>query len=221
MEVLSLLVKYQEGLFSGLMVTLALVGITWIGGIGIGTWMGWLAAGKAPLVSTLSQVGAFILSSIPILVVLFWFHYPAQSLLNVVIDPFWTAAFALTLANVFVVSEIVRSSLDNFPRQYESIGRVCGLSEQTIFRRIKLPLILRHIASPLLISQVTALQATLFASLISVEELFRVVQRINAVEYKPVELYTALALLFLVVCAPLNLLAYVYRRRANAYGAQY
>ena len=57
------------------------------------------------------------------------------------------------------------------------------------------------------------LQATLFASLISVDEIFRVAQRINAVEYKPVEVYTALALFFLLVCLPLNGVALLLRHR--------
>ena len=47
----------------------------------------------------------------------------------------------------------------------------------------------------------------LFASLISVNEIFRVAQQINAQIYRPVEIYTALGVLFLVVCLPLNGLA--------------
>jgi ABC-type amino acid transport system permease subunit len=72
---------------------------------------------------------------------------------------------------------------------------------------IQAPIILRQILPSLLTIQVSMLQATLFASLISVEEIFRVAQRINAVIYKPVEIYTALALLFLLICLPLNGLA--------------
>jgi ABC-type amino acid transport system permease subunit len=52
------------------------------------------------------------------------------------------------------------------------------------------------------------LQSTLFGSLISVEEVFRVAQRINATAYQPVQIYTALALFFLLLCLPLYLLAY-------------
>ena len=55
--------------------------------------------------------------------------------------------------------------------------------------------------------QVVMLHATLFASLISVEEIFRVAQRINSSIYRPVEIYTALACFFLLVCLPINLLA--------------
>ena len=57
------------------------------------------------------------------------------------------------------------------------------------------------------------LQTTLFASLISVDVIFRIAQRINAQVYKPVEIYTALAVLFLIVCLPLHGLAHWLRVR--------
>jgi len=57
------------------------------------------------------------------------------------------------------------------------------------------------------------LQATLFASLISVEDLFKVAQRINSMIYKPVEIYSALGIFFLLVCLPLNGLALWLKKR--------
>jgi ABC-type amino acid transport system permease subunit len=57
------------------------------------------------------------------------------------------------------------------------------------------------------------LQLTLFASLISVEEIFRVAQRINATIYQPVEIYTALAIFFLIICLPLNGLAIYLKKK--------
>ena len=59
----------------------------------------------------------------------------------------------------------------------------------------------------LLMIQVNMLQSTLFSSLISVPEIFRVTQQINAQIYKPVEIYTALGVLFLLICLPMNGLA--------------
>ena len=60
---------------------------------------------------------------------------------------------------------------------------------------------------------VVMLHMTLFASLISVDELFRAAQRINAQIYKPVEIYSAVGLFFLLVSLPLNGLALYLRRK--------
>jgi ABC-type amino acid transport system permease subunit len=57
------------------------------------------------------------------------------------------------------------------------------------------------------------LHTTLFASLISVEEIFRVAQRINAQIYRPVEIYTALGVFFLLVCLPVTGFAFWLKRK--------
>jgi ABC-type amino acid transport system permease subunit len=46
-----------------------------------------------------------------------------------------------------------------------------------------------------------------------VQELFRVTQQINSLIYKPIEIYTALAVFFIAICLPLNLLAYWLKKK--------
>ena len=206
-EILSIIVQYREGLLQGLLVTLELCVITWVSGIAIGTLVGSLSAQYPHFVGKPVKVFSFFLSGVPILVLLFWLHYPLQEMLGVVIHPFFTAALALSLVNIFAVSGIVKPALVEFPNQYIIAGKVCGLSNKAIFKSIQFPIIFRQILPSLLTTQVNMLQLTLFASLISVEEIFRVSQRINASIYKPVEIYTALAIFFLLICLPLNGLA--------------
>ena len=47
----------------------------------------------------------------------------------------------------------------------------------------------------------------------TVDEIFRIAQRINSEVYKPVQIYSALALLFLAVCLPMHGVAMLLRRR--------
>ena len=54
---------------------------------------------------------------------------------------------------------------------------------------------------------------SLFGSLISVEEIFRISQQINSQLYRPVEIYSALAILFVAVSLPLNMLANYLRNK--------
>ena len=111
------------------------------------------------------------------------------------------------------MADQVRGVLQDFPRQYLIAAKVTGLTRrQTIFR-IQLPLVLRQIIPGLLLLQVTMMHTTLFASLISVEEIFRVAQRINAQVYRPVEIYTALGVFFLLVSLPINGFAFWLKTR--------
>lgn len=207
MSILDIIITYRAGLLSGLLVTLKLCLIIWSSGIIVGTLLGYLGRRfQVGIGSSLSSV-SFILSGIPVLILLFWLHYPLQALLNISINPFYTAAFALSIINIITVADIVRTALTNFPDQYRLAAKVCGLTNKETFLKIEFPIILRQIIPTVLSAQVNMLQLTLFASLISVEEIFRVAQRINALVYKPIEIYTALAIFFLIICLPLNGLA--------------
>jgi polar amino acid transport system permease protein len=213
MNVFEILIKYRDGFLQGLSVTVKLCLIIWVAGLVLGALLGIAGAKWRTAVGIPSRILSFVLSSIPALVILFWFHYPLQSLLNVIINPFYTAAFTLSLINVFSISDVVRGALIEFPEQYLVAARVCGLSEAQTVWRIQFPIVLREIIPTLLILQVGMLQMTLFASLISVDEIFRVAQRVNAQIYRPIQIYTALGLFFLTICLPINALALGLRRR--------
>ena len=213
MSTFDLLYKYRADFLTGLMVTLKMCAIIWPVGILVGTLLGAAGAKWRRAVGWPSKAASFVLGGIPILVFLFWLHYPVQSLLEVVIDPFYTSVTALGIVNALLVADTVRSVFINFPQQYLMAARVCGLSPRSTFLRIQLPIVFRQILPGILLIQVAMLQATLFASLISVDEIFRVAQRINSRVYRPVEIYTALAVLFLVVCLPMHGFAFWLRSR--------
>jgi ABC-type amino acid transport system permease subunit len=212
MNVFDILANYYPAFLKGLSVTLQLCAVIWGSGLILGSLLG-LAGAKIAPVAFASRSISFVLGSVPLLVFLFWLHYPAQAMFDVVIDPFYTAAFTFSVVNIFGVADVVRGALFDFPRQYLTAAKVTGLTpRQTVFK-IQLPLILREILPTLMLLQVSMLHVTLFASLISVEEIFRVAQRINAQIYRPVEIYTALGVFFLAVCLPVNGFAYWLKKR--------
>ena len=213
MSVLDILLTYHMAFLQGLRVTLELCAVIWTSGLVLGTVLGVVGANKSKSWGRFIHGMSFAFSAIPTLVVLFWLHYPAQAVFNVVIDPFFTASLTLSLVNIFGVGETVRQAVTDFPKQYIIAGQVCGLPPRDIVTKIQLPILFRQLLPSLMIQQVGMLHATLFASLISVEEVFRVAQRINSTIYRPVEIYTALAFFFLLVCLPINLTAAYLKKR--------
>ena len=207
LSTLDIIIQYKEALLRGLFVTLELCFIIWIVGIIIGILFGYLSSRFKNSFGVILRTIFFILGGIPILVLLFWFYYPAQTMLQVNIPPFWVTVFVLSLINIFSVSELVRNSLVIFPDEYKLAAKVCGLSAKDTFLKIEFPIVFRQIIPGLLNIQVNILQLTLFASLISVEEIFKVAQEINSQIYEPVQIYSTLAIFFLIICLPLNGLA--------------
>jgi ABC-type amino acid transport system permease subunit len=213
MTVLDILINYHMAFLQGLGVTLQLCGIIWSVGLVLGISLGVVGANYKKTWGRFTRATSFAFSAIPSLVVLFWLHYPAQALFDVVIDPFYTASFTLALVNIFGVGEFVRQAVVDFPKQYIVAGQVSGMTPKQIVQHIQVPILFRQLLPSLLVLQVGMLHATLFASLISVEEIFRVAQRINSTIYRPIEIYTALALFFLLVCLPVNLIAALLKKR--------
>jgi polar amino acid transport system permease protein len=213
MAVLKIILEYREAYFSGLFVTLELCLIAWLIGIGVGSVVAFSAEWLPRLVGWPMNTLSRITEAIPILVLLFWLHYPVQTALGIVVDPFLTTAAMLTVLNSLAVFGILHRSICEVPKELIEVARVCGVARRRIFWSIKLPLALRSAAGPLTSAQVNVLQLSIFGSLISVGELFRTAQRVNAQIYKPIEVYTGVALFFLMVCLPLNLLARHLERR--------
>jgi ABC-type amino acid transport system permease subunit len=213
MSVLDILITYHMAFLQGLLVTLQLCAVVWTCGLTLGVVLGVISANYARTWGRFTHGMAFAFSAIPTLVVLFWLHYPAQATFNMVIDPFYTAALTFALVNIFGVGELVRQAVVDFPKQFIIAGKVCGLQQRDLVLKIQLPILFRQILPGLMTQQVVMLHTTLFASLISVEEIFRVAQRINSTIYRPVEIYTALAFFFLLVCLPINLTAYYLKKR--------
>jgi len=215
MDLIEILDKYQVALLGGLKVTFYLCLIIWSAGIFLGGLLGVLGAAYSKVLGRALESVSYLVRAIPVLVLLFWFHYPFQYLLDITIHPFITAALTISLVNIFLTSDLVRGVLLQFPESFVESAKVCGLSPTQSLFHIKLPIVLRQLIPPLMALNTQMLQITIFASLIAVEELFRVAQRINSIEYRPVEVYTGMAFFFLLICLPVNALATWLQSRFN------
>jgi polar amino acid transport system permease protein len=211
--ILDILRQFGPGLLRGLVVTLKLTLTIWVIGIPSGVVLAIAELQFPRSVGLLGRGLAFVITSIPVIVLLFWFYYPFQTVLGLQFEPFVTAVVTLTLVNSFSVAELIRPAIAAFPQGYVAAAKVAGLRKAVIVRRIQLPFIAREVLPGVLFLQVVMLQATIFASLISLEEIFRITQQINAQIYRPVQVYSALAIFFLAICLPLNLIALLLQRR--------
>jgi len=208
MDVLDIISEYRNLFLEGLGNTLLLVAFIYPIGLTIGTILGIFTYKYKKSFGYLSRAFSTLIAATPILVILFWLHYPLQYMLDVVIPPFYTSVFAISLVAIFLVSDIIYNSLIDFPQQYVSSAKVCGLDSKTIILKIQLPIIFRQVLPSILNILVVILQTTLFTSLISVNELFRVSQQINAEIYKPVEIYTALGIFYVGISLIIFAIAY-------------
>ena len=207
-----LLTKYWPMLIEGLGTTLSLCLIGWTGGLVFGVIIGGFAFTSRHIGNALNYC-SFSLSSLPILIVMVWLHYPAQSLLGIVIDPFYTTAICITVYNALAVASLTEQTLREFPTRYIAVASNLGIPHSMQLTKIVFPILLRQLLPAILPQQVQVIHVTMFASLISVDELFRMGQRIIVREYDPVTLYSFLAIFYLALSLPLLLTARITKHR--------
>lgn len=213
MDFVDILIEYKQGFWQGLKVTLELCFLVWLLGICAGTLLGILGATYKKSVGNILRVITTVVSGVPIIVLLFWLYYPMQQQLNLDISPFKIAVLALGLVNTLMVADLVKNAIQELPKQYLVSAKVSGLSEKSTLLKIKIPLIFKQLVGPILLVQISMLHNSIFASLINVDDIFRQIQRINAMVYKPIELYSTLALFFILISVPLSLLANYLKRK--------
>lgn len=213
MTVWDILARHGPELLNGLQVTLALCLICWSTSFLVGGLIGFAGARSPTAIGIPLRAVSALLAGVPPIVFLFWLYYPAQAVFNIVVDPFITAATAISIMGAFLVADAVRGIIADFPNQFVIAARVCGFSEREILTRITLPIAFRSFLPSALLIVVTLFQMTLFSSFISVNEIFRTAQQINSIEYRPIEVFTALAVFCMGVTLPLYGLAQFFRLR--------
>lgn len=200
------LIQYHNLWLHGFLMTLKLLGTIILIGVPAGVAIGIIGGKFNTELGTIIKGARFVTKVIPVLVLLFWLHYPLQGMLGIVVNPFWTTVIALGLINMIATASVISTELRLLPKSYREAGTTLGLTSTQIIQHIELPLLARRTLPQLLLNQAAMLEYTLFASLISVPELFRVAQTINAMAYKPVIIYSLLVIFFLLILGPLHLL---------------
>ena len=213
MSIFEIIVRYKNELLSGFFTTLKLSFLVFPISIFLGILLALARHNLPKYIGKVLRILSIIISSVPLMVFLFWMHYPFQMIFDLVIDPFYTSVFVLSLFTSLLISEYVFNALEHFPKQLIDSALVCGLSKKQIILKVLLPIIARQTIPNLILSFNFVLQSTLFCSFISVEELFMKVQQINAELYKPIEIYTSVAIFFAIICLFINLLAFYFKKK--------
>jgi polar amino acid transport system permease protein len=186
--------------------TLSIAALAWLLGTPIALFLAFEAVLSSE-VRRLVRFAAIALSVLPFLAILFWIHYPLQAILGVVWSPFVSTVGLLTVFIALLVADIVAEEMIRMQAGLDEAARVLGISESVFLRRVVFPAALQVALSRLLALGITSIHITMFASLIGVEETFRIIQRLNAEYLRPVELFTLMAALYAVMCVPLYIIA--------------
>lgn len=195
-------------LLEGLQLTIliALAGLA--GGIVLGvltgvalTYGGWLAVIPA-------QAYVALIRGTPIVVQVMFIYFALPILMNIRISATSAAIITLIVNSGAYNAEIVRGALDSVPSGLREAGLAMGLKFRTVLAHVIAPIAVRR-ALPAMGNQfVSVVKDTSIFLVIGVGELTRRGQEIMASNFRAVEIWSAVALIYLIV---ITLLAYSLR----------
>ena len=144
-----------------------------------------------------------IVRNTPILVQLLWVYYVLPIVFDISIDAFTACIIGLTVYSSAFISEIYRAGIQSVPKGHREAARVLGMSPFDGFVRIVLPQALRATLPPLAANFVQLIKYSSLAAVISVTEVTRRGMELSSSTFRPMEIFTFIAVLYFIICWPL------------------
>ena len=207
---------YRVLILWGLGVTVAYTIGTILLGFMIGLITGLLRLSRNRLLTLPLVAYVEIFRCTPLLVQIIWFYYALPVVLGIDIPATLAATLVLSLNTGAFYAEIVRGGVESIERGQWDAARAVGLRQLQALRLVILPQAFRRMIPPFMNQSIIQLKNTSLVSTIAVADLLYQGEMITAATYRPLEVYTMVAVLYFAVLFPLTLAAqYVERRLAR------
>lgn len=138
----------------------------------------------------------------PILVQLVWIYYALPILLGVQMGNIAAASVGIGLHQAAYIAEIFRAGIASIHRGQSDAAKSLGMSYGQAMRRIILPQATRRMIPPFINEFATLMKLTTLGSVLAVNELLHEAENLINNTYRPLEVYTTVALVFGLLIYP-------------------
>lgn len=209
--------SFWKILLPGLTMTIPLTVISFSLAMIIATAVALIQFAHVKVLTQLSRFYIWVVRGTPLLVQLFVVFYGLPHV-GVRIDPFPAAVIVFSINEGAYCAETIRAALESVPAGQLEAGQCVGMTYFQIMRRIVLPQALRTAFPSLSNSLISMVKDTSLASNITVAEMFKATEAINARVYEPLALYIEVGLIYLMFCTVLTWLQRWGEKKLNFYG---
>ena len=214
-----LLESFPKILLQGFKVTLPLTAVSFFFALVISVIVAMIQYANIPVLKKICRFYIWLIRGTPLLVQLYVVFYGLPSV-GIVLDAWPSAVFVLAFNEGAYMAETVRGALESIPVGQVEAGQCVGLSYMQIMWYIVLPQAFKVAFPSLSNSLIGLLKETSLATTITITEMIRQAQIINARYYETLGLYCEVALIYLLFCTVLTWLQNVIEKRMNAVGGR-
>jgi len=213
----SFLWAYRGLILTGLGVTIAYTIATILRGLLVGLVTGLLPLSRNPVITAPLVAYVEIFRCTPLLVQIIWFYYALPVVLGIDIPAPVAAILVLSLYTGAFYAEIIRGGVNSIERGQWDAARAIGMRRRQVMRHVILPQAVKRMIPPFMNQSIIQLKNTSLVSTIAVADLLYEGTIITAATYRPLEVYTMVAVIYFSVLFPLTLAAqHVEHRLARA-----
>ena len=202
-------------IWQGLLITLYYTVITIAAGLVIGLVMGLFQLARFRLLQWIGRCYVEFFRNIPLLVILLWAYYALPIFLGINITRGWAGFVALSCYVGSFYAEILRAGVQSIDVGQSDAAVALGMSYRQRMRRVILPQAFRRMIPPLAGQSIIQMKNTTLLSIITVPDLLYQASYISSFTYRPMEVYTAVGVMFLIILVPLTFLARLLEKRED------
>jgi polar amino acid transport system permease protein len=154
-----------------------------------------------------------IIRNTPILVQLLWVYYVLPIVFNIRVSSLAGILIGLSLYMAAFISEVYRAGIQAVPKGQREAAQVLGLTPAQSFIRIVLPQAIRMTLPPLASNFVQLIKFSSLGAVISVSEITRRGMELSSSTFRPLEIFSFIAVVYFFICWPLAMAIRVWEGR--------
>jgi polar amino acid transport system permease protein len=197
---------YRYALLQGLAVTALLCSVSILSGTVTGLILGVGLSERASAPSLIRRALLFfvdVVKALPQLILLLLLYYWLPYAIGIR-SSFWIAVIALALGLSVFIADVFRHAINGIPRPFVDACYALGMTRRDILHRFIIPEALRAVIPTLGLLYIDVFKLSSLASIIAVPELVHRASQISAYSYRFLEVYAALALIYLLILLPFS-----------------
>lgn len=210
-----LIIKSFPLLLAGAGITLEITALSVFFGLVIGCVVGIARLCNIKILRCLAAVYVDFLRGTPLLVQIFIVYFALPHIIGHRVDPFFAAISACSINSGAYIAEIFRGGIQSIDKGQMEAGRSLGLTWWQTMKFIILPQAFKRIIPPLGNEFIAMLKDSSLVSVIGFEELTRRGQLIIARTYASMEIWAAVAVVYLIMTFAVSRLVAVLEKRYN------
>ncbi len=194
-----------SGIYATLAVTLGALAI----GVALGLPTGMARLSRRRWLSMPAIAYIEVFRNTPALVQLIWIYYCLPILTGINMSAAVSCTIALGLNAAAYIAEIFRAGIQAVDRGQVDAARSVGMSYFQTLRKVVLPQAFRRMIPAFVNETVSLVKYSSLVSVLGVADLTYQAQSLSTTTYRPIEVFTFIALVYFLIC---TLLSYLARR---------